>query len=142
MEFVYYFIIETHLNRAYCDVGWGNGYVLLPKGHPWYGKFYTDIDVYVHGGLTYSDLFPYNWFAGDRHFEMCEQLNINKLKDFWCIGFDCSHYDDDLTTCPQSYVWEQAKSLHEQCISENIPELKIWLRKCKLEKLNAIQKIA
>ena len=39
--------------------GWGNGYVLIPQGHPLYGKF----DFYapefegleVHGGITYSD---------------------------------------------------------------------------------------
>lgn len=36
---------------------WGavNGYVRVPEGHPWHGLDYDDIDVEVHGGLTYSD---------------------------------------------------------------------------------------
>lgn len=32
-----------------------NGYVKVPKDHPDYGKSYEDVDVDVHGGLTYSD---------------------------------------------------------------------------------------
>jgi len=31
-----------------------NGYVRVPEGHPWAGLDYVDIDVQVHGGLTYS----------------------------------------------------------------------------------------
>ncbi|QFP97013.1 hypothetical protein SEA_SUERTE_42 [Gordonia phage Suerte] len=31
-----------------------NGYVLLPEGHPWRGLDYDQIDVEVHGGLTYG----------------------------------------------------------------------------------------
>ena len=29
-------------------------YVKIPKGHPYYGKFYDDVNLDVHGGLTYS----------------------------------------------------------------------------------------
>lgn len=32
------------------------GYVGVPKGHPAYGKGYDDVDVQVHGGLTFSDM--------------------------------------------------------------------------------------
>jgi hypothetical protein len=32
-----------------------NGYVKLPENHPWSGMGYFDIDVHVHGGLTFSD---------------------------------------------------------------------------------------
>lgn len=31
-----------------------NGYVELPKDHPWIGKDYDEIPVEIHGGLTYS----------------------------------------------------------------------------------------
>lgn len=31
-----------------------NGYVQIPKSHPWHGLDYDDIDVEVHGGLTFS----------------------------------------------------------------------------------------
>lgn len=32
-----------------------NGYVRIPEGHPWHGLGYDDIDVEVHGGLTYAN---------------------------------------------------------------------------------------
>lgn len=44
------------------------GYVVLPENHPCCGKDYTEIDIYVHGGLTYSDNGTF--------------------------GFDCAHCDD------------------------------------------------
>ena len=31
-----------------------NGYIILDKSHPWFGKDYADLDVEVHGGLTYG----------------------------------------------------------------------------------------
>lgn len=46
------------------------GYVHLPKGHPLLEAYHTEIDIEVHGGLTYSD-------EGK-------------------IGFDCGHFDDYL----------------------------------------------
>src|ERR1041385_7325070 len=29
---------------GFMDFGWGNGYVLIPKGHPLHGKEYDNID--------------------------------------------------------------------------------------------------
>jgi len=35
---------NTWLTRGgYMDFGWGNGYVLIPEGHPLHGKPYDDI---------------------------------------------------------------------------------------------------
>lgn len=48
------------------------GYVYIPKTHSLYRKHYDDIDVRVHGGLTFSDM----------------------VLDQWCIGFDCGHAGD------------------------------------------------
>jgi hypothetical protein len=48
------------------------GYVDLPKGHPWHGEHYDDIDADVHGGLTYG----------------------KAEGDCWRIGFDCAHAGD------------------------------------------------
>ena len=48
------------------------GYVLLPKGHKYYGEIEYNIPIEVHGGLT---------FAGE------------KGKYYW-IGFDCAHSGD------------------------------------------------
>jgi hypothetical protein len=46
-----------------------NGYVHLPKGHPWRGSRYGEIDVTIHGALTYDN------------------------EDGW-IGFDTMHEGD------------------------------------------------
>jgi len=51
-----------------------NGYIYLPPSHPWYKKGYDDIDVEVHGGITYAEL--------------------DKDTNYWCIGFDTNHYGD------------------------------------------------
>ncbi len=50
------------------------GYIYLPSTHPDFGRDYDDVEVHVHGGLTYAD--P----EGDG--------------DVWCFGFDCAHYMD------------------------------------------------
>jgi hypothetical protein len=44
------------------------GYVTVPKDHPHYGKGYDDVDVDVHGGLTYAEEGTF--------------------------GFDCAHWND------------------------------------------------
>jgi hypothetical protein len=44
----------------------------LPSGHPLEGKFYEDIAVEIHGGLTYSE-------STDKGY---------------IIGFDCAHSGD------------------------------------------------
>lgn len=69
-----------------------NGYVALHKGHRWYKKNYNDIDVSVHGGLTYSRL-------SEKEDEGIEEMMPNVLYEgykgltYW-IGFDTSHYRD------------------------------------------------
>jgi hypothetical protein len=52
------------------DMGHRCGYVCVTKDHPWYGK--DDVDLDVHGGLTYSDMRD-----GD-----------------WWFGYDCAHLGD------------------------------------------------
>jgi hypothetical protein len=51
------------------------GYIRVPEGHPWYEKSFMDIDVEVHGGLTFSG---FSEILGD---------------GFW-VGFDCAHASD------------------------------------------------
>ena len=48
------------------------GYVCVPKDHEYFGKEYSQIDIEVHGGLTFGEI------AAD---------------EFW-IGFDCAHSHD------------------------------------------------
>lgn len=107
-----HFIVESHFRkeldkypgRVGMKVGWGNGYVILPKEHPDYGKSYEEINASVHGGLTFAD----------------ESLNISwpELPDFcrgkegwWIIGFDTCHLEDDENRWPKERVEREAMKL-------------------------------
>ena len=80
--------------------GWGNGYVLVPEGHKFHGKSYYDIDVDVHGGLTFGEV-------------------IDKGDDFgwrpgcW-IGFDTAHSGDNKETWTKEEVFKETISLFSQ----------------------------
>ena len=54
-------------------------YIEIPKGHKYYKKHYDRIDLYVHGGLTYSD----------------SELMCVPSKS-WFIGWDYAHLGDYL----------------------------------------------
>ena len=73
--------------------GWGNGYVRIPEGHPFYGKEYNEIDVSVHGGLTFSE-----------HVTITDGDVLPE--GFW-IGFDTFHHGDD------SIYWTERRVLEE-----------------------------
>ena len=56
-----------------------NGYIGVEKGHPWWGETYWDLDVDVHGGLTYTgEERPGTWDKDGR----------------WWLGFDTAHAGD------------------------------------------------
>lgn len=56
------------------------GYIRIPKGHPWHGIHYNNIDADVHGGLTFA--------------EADEPCELPGDDDAWWIGFDCAHLGD------------------------------------------------
>lgn len=55
------------------------GYVRVPPTHPFYKTDYNDVDVKVHGGLT---------FAAP---ELCQE---HPDGIGWWFGFDCAHFED------------------------------------------------
>lgn len=143
-------LIESHLRVRLpgfgkFDFGWGNGYVLLPYNHPFYGVHYDDIDANVHGGLTFSDYFDVERFPEwVKNREIGGDITMENYKNFdkyWMIGFDTAHSGDGLDTCPKSYVMSEATDLLEQCLSDSINGIKkyksVYLRKDKLKKINA-----
>lgn len=77
------------------------GYVRIPPGHPDHGKPYDDINVEVHGGLTYANDEP------------CVEADG---RGYW-VGFDCAHAGDMYVNphVPLGYEWKspQAKSLYD-----------------------------
>lgn len=89
------------------DFGWGNGYVLIPEGHPAHGKHYDDIDVDVHGGLTFGRL------VDDHMIKQWPELK-EEDKGGWLVGFDTAHYDDSLARWPKEAVQAETDRLMEQ----------------------------
>lgn len=90
-----------------CEHGWGNGYVLIPEGHPLHGKDYDDIPVDIHGGLTFAALIDYDTI------DKWDVLTPDDL-GCWIVGFDTCHCSDDVTRWPKSKVWEETTKLREQ----------------------------
>jgi hypothetical protein len=72
-------------NRRGDGLGFFCGYVGVPREHPAYGKNYNDVDVEVHGGLTYA-----NPCDG----EICHVPESGMPDDVWWLGFDCGHAGD------------------------------------------------
>ena len=91
--------------------GFGNGYVGVPKGHPWFEVAYDNIVCDVHGGLTYG----------------CNEHPVLGMRSagkdgLWWIGFDTAHLGDTPETCPESYVNEEVEKLKQQAIDAAIEQ--------------------
>lgn len=52
------------------------GYVAVPPGHPYHGLDLLDLDLDVHGGVTWTD----DHYPG-----------LDSGGPLWWIGFDCAH---------------------------------------------------
>lgn len=132
--------LPSHLMKS-MEVGWGNGYVLIPPGHPFHGKHYDSIDAYAHGGLTFSSMYGdtlkrYEDSGFDYEMDIELSKRVEKegydfLKDYWCIGFDTAHFEDNLITCPKEYVLKETDDLHQFCFENSTKEV----RKAKLKKI-------
>lgn len=100
------FIIKNNYNKYY-QCGYGNGYVILPPGHRYYGVDYEHIECSVHGGLTFSKS------VKDIKHTMFDFKSHN-IEDGWVIGFDTCHYNDSLENFPKSRVIEEVMNLKKQ----------------------------
>lgn len=76
---------NSHMTGSLC------GYVGLPSNHPDAGKGYDDVDVEVHGGLTYSDFCQPH---ADESIGICHVPAPGESDRVWWLGFDCSHAFD------------------------------------------------
>lgn len=103
-----------HIRKLLNKHGWGNGYVGIPKGHPWYGKDIHDIECQVHGGLTYaSNDEPCNGSP----YEMGGNADA---VDLWWIGFDTNHGFETKRTWGVRKVRAEVNSLLDQAIEASI----------------------
>lgn len=88
--------------------GWGNGYVVLDKDHPFYGLHCDDIDVDVHGSLTFGKYIDQNFI------DSWEGL-LQKDLDKYIIGFDTAHSGDTLENWSKENVEAETIDLFLQC---------------------------
>lgn len=90
------------------NCGWGNGYVIIPPKHPLNGVPYKDINVEVHGELTFSE----------KADDLKDWPEITKEdKGGWVVGFDTAHIRDTLTNWPKESVEKETKRLLKQIIA-------------------------
>ena len=70
------------------------GYVGVPESSMFFGKDYDEVDVSVHGGLTFADSCS---GSGEDGRGICHPKEGAANEKVWWLGFDCAHY---LDTCP------------------------------------------
>jgi len=147
------FMIESRMRKEMSsylsswEFGWGNGYVLLPPNHPFYGIDYDNIPVNVHGGLTYGQKFDSKnfseWLRNLKSFGDLTLDNCKKFDGYWMIGFDTAHFGDNEINCSRNFVSNEVADLLEQCLDDKIEGISkyktIYLRKKKLEKINHLK---
>jgi hypothetical protein len=77
------------------------GYVGVPPGHRWHGAGYWDLDVRVHGELTFASSCDES--AAEGH-GVCHVPFPGRPADVWWLGFDCGHAGDRIPTMPDHSV--------------------------------------
>ena len=91
-------------------LGFWCGYVGVPADHPAYGRKYDDMDVEVHGGLTYSNACSE---------PVCHMPEPGMPADVWWLGFDCAHLFD---VSPGQVAIENALGMPRMPSSAILPE--------------------
>src|SRR5574342_308969 len=91
---------------TFTNHGWGNGYVLIPTDSPLHGMHYNDIDVDIHGGITFSELIDEN---------LANQWGISPDNiGLWAVGFDTAHFMDTEDKWPKEAVQAETDLLAER----------------------------
>jgi len=67
------------------------GYVGVPPDHPYHGRGYSDLDLEVHGGLTFASACDEDAPEGEG---ICHVPAPGRPADVWWLGFDCGHAFD------------------------------------------------
>ena len=80
---------------TFMGMGYANGYVAIPPGHPLHGMGYDSVDIEAWGGLTFaaskSELDQWD----GSHVEMLDGGSLDDIPaDWWIFGFDTMNYGD------------------------------------------------
>lgn len=67
------------------------GYVGVPPWHPAFETPYSEMDVEVHGGLTFADFCQTGEPVEN---SICHIVDDGEEDRVWWFGFDCGHYGD------------------------------------------------
>ncbi len=78
-------IVRSNIGGNMC------GYVGVPEGHPAFGKDWSELEVDVHGGPTFSDFCQP---ADEESHGICHVPEAGEPDHVWWIGFDCAHGGD------------------------------------------------
>lgn len=73
-------VLRSHSSGALC------GYVGINEEHPFFGKSHDEIEIDVHGGLTYS-----NFCFGEPGDGICHLPDPGEPERIYWLGFDCAH---------------------------------------------------
>jgi hypothetical protein len=124
---VYGFIIPSHLRAIAIkeghnglfnpdNYGWGNGYVAVPKGHPWYGLSFEEIPCTSdYEELTYSNHSePTEWVAANEGAELLQDVPQG---EYWAVGFDTGHYWNNIHNSSKERVIEMTKALMSDALN-------------------------
>jgi len=91
--------------RNSCRGNWC-GYVGIAEGHQHFGKGYSDLDIEVHGGLTFANKCDP---AETEATGICHVPGDGEPDHVWWFGFDCAHsWDhspDDVRRSSEGYPW-------------------------------------
>jgi hypothetical protein len=72
-----------------------------------HGKDYDDIEVSVHGGLTFGELIT------EETLEFFTELTKEDI-GCWMVGFDTAHYNDNIAVWPKERVQRETEELAAQ----------------------------
>lgn len=93
-------------------MGFWCGYVGVPRGHPFFGKEYDDIELDFVQGLTYSDKIDDDIYFDD----------VVHLNDIWIVGFDCCNYLDMWpNNSPEMFIWWRKRT---ECTYKNLAHVR------------------
>jgi|TARA_B110000503_G_scaffold137499_1_gene221790 hypothetical protein len=97
-------VIIQRNTSYFAETGQANGYLVISdKEHPWFGKHYDNIDVEVHGGLTYSEPIE------RQEVDCFDELTDDDIGS-WLIGFDTCHSGDTKERWTVENVRQHARS--------------------------------
>ncbi|WP_155723325.1 hypothetical protein [Gluconobacter potus] len=83
-------LIVRNLLGALC------GYVGVSRAHPDFERDYDNVEVSVHGGLTFAN----HCSPGPEDESICHLVEDGEDDHVWWLGFDCAHCDDEVPGNP------------------------------------------